>query len=239
MHIKKKIVKKLMPSPVKARHIHYSMLFSVDDDISTATDHLISLAVEAVRCAQKVSLEDIAKRMSGPPYYVNIWPGEHYRLLAGFVLALNPKLIIEIGTATGLSALSMKKYLSPDAKLATFDLIDWQGYPNSCLKNDDFKDGRIVQHTDDLSQSSGVAKHRNLLENADLIFIDAEKDGMMEQKFLDNFRDISFCRDPIIIFDDIRLWNMLKIWREISLPKLDLTSFGHWTGTGIVQWNNK
>ena len=39
----------------------------------------------------------------------------------------------------------------------------------------------------------------------------------------------------LILLDDIRLWKMLKIWREISMPKLDLTSFGHWSGTGIVQ----
>jgi hypothetical protein len=39
-----------------------------------------------------------------------------------------------------------------------------------------------------------------------------------------------------LVFDDIRIWNMLRIWREIVRPKLDLTSFGHWTGTGIVDW---
>jgi len=40
-----------------------------------------------------------------------------------------------------------------------------------------------------------------------------------------------------VLFDDIRLWNMLDIWRSIDFPKLDLTSFGHWSGTGVVQWN--
>lgn len=41
---------------------------------------------------------------------------------------------------------------------------------------------------------------------------------------------------PILVFDDIRAWNMLAIWREIRMPKLDLTSFGHWSGTGLVDW---
>lgn len=36
--------------------------------------------------------------------------------------------------------------------------------------------------------------------------------------------------------DDIRVWTMLKTWREISYPKLDLTSFGHWSGTGIIEF---
>jgi hypothetical protein len=38
------------------------------------------------------------------------------------------------------------------------------------------------------------------------------------------------------MFDDIRLWNMLRTWRTINRPKLDLTSFGHWSGTGLVDW---
>lgn len=37
-------------------------------------------------------------------------------------------------------------------------------------------------------------------------------------------------------FDDIRLWNMLRIWREIRLPKMDMTSFGPWCGTGLCEW---
>lgn len=38
------------------------------------------------------------------------------------------------------------------------------------------------------------------------------------------------------LFDDIRVWNMLAIWRGIRRPKLDLTSFGHWSGTGLVDY---
>jgi len=30
---------------------------------------------------------------------------------------------------------------------------------------------------------------------------------------------------------------MLKIWRDIQEPKMDMTSFGNWTGTGFVEWN--
>jgi hypothetical protein len=29
---------------------------------------------------------------------------------------------------------------------------------------------------------------------------------------------------------------MLAIWRRIRRPKLDFTSFGHFTGTGLVLW---
>lgn len=74
------------------------------------------------------------------------------------------------------------------------------------------------------------------MEKANLIFIDAEKDGITEKKFLENFYKVDFEEKVMILLDDIRLWNMLKIWRDISRPRLDLTSFGHWSGTGIVEW---
>ena len=236
MNPKRSIIKKLMPVPIEVRHYEYSMLFSLDDDKSQPSEYLISTSLEAIEHTRKVSLNDISQRIDKAPYYPNIWPGEHYRLLAGFVLTLKPKLVIEIGTATGVSALSIKKYLSSESKIITFDVIDWKSYPEVCLREDDFKDGRLIQYIDDLSDLSIVHKYKDLLKEADMIFIDAAKDGIMEQKFMDNFHTITFNRKPLLIFDDIRIWNMLKIWRNISLPNMDLTSFGHWTGTGIVEW---
>lgn len=76
------------------------------------------------------------------------------------------------------------------------------------------------------------------MEKANLIFIDAEKDGITEEKFLEKFYEVDFEEKVVILLDDIRLWNMLKIWRDISRPKLDLSSFGHLAGTGIVEWTD-
>ena len=75
------------------------------------------------------------------------------------------------------------------------------------------------------------------LRSADLFFIDAAKDGVMEHHFIKNLKAIGLKPNAVVLFDDIRLWNMLDIWRSIDFPKLDLTSFGHWSGTGVVQWN--
>jgi hypothetical protein len=41
----------------------------------------------------------------------------------------------------------------------------------------------------------------------------------------------------LVVFDDIRVMNMVATWRRIARPKLDLTSFGHWSGTGLIDWN--
>ena len=238
MSITRKIGKKLLPSPVNARHYEYSMLFSADDDKGNPSERLINLAIESVKCAQHTNLDDIAER-SKPENFLDVWPGEHYKLLAGIVQVMKPKLVIEIGTAKGLSSLSMKKFLSEDAKIITFDIIPWEKYPGgNYLRGEDFTDGQLIQYPDDLSDRKEFQKHADMLKHANLIFADAAKDGTQEQLFINNFKTIKFNNPPIIIFDDIRLWNMLKIWREISMPKLDITSFGHWSGTGLVEWDN-
>ena len=238
MSVSKKIAKRLMPSPVNARHAEHSMLYSADDDFSTASERLIDVALESVKCARKISLSDIIARAASEKF-METWPGEHYKLLAGFVQYLQPKLIVEIGTAKGLSALSMKKFLPSDSSIVTFDIFSWKSYPGgNFLKDEDFSDKRLTQFTDDLSTKEGLHKHVELLKKADLFFVDAAKDGTQERLFINNFKTLKFENSPIFIFDDIRLWNMLKIWREISMPKLDITSFGHWSGTGLVDWKN-
>lgn len=235
--VRNRLIRRLLPRPVDARHAEYSMVFSADDDYGRPKDDLIRLALQAIQKALVTDLSDVSRRIRSGPRYPDVWPGEHYKILAGFVQALQPKVIVEIGTYTGLSALALKKYLPADGKLVTFDLVGWHEFADRALIEEDFADGRLEQQLADLSDPAVVERHLPLLKSADLLFIDAAKDGIQEQRFLDNFTRIRFDKPPLLIFDDIRVWNMLKIWRRIQHPKLDLTSFGHWSGTGLVSWN--
>lgn len=166
----------------------------------------------------------------------NAWPGEHYRLLAAIVSCLQPKVVVEIGTATGMSSLAMKRTLPADGKITTFDLLPWKGYPRGVLREDDFADGRLEQRLDDLSTPAGWRANDELLRSAELIFVDAKHDGAQEREFLRGFDEVGLEKAPLVVFDDIRVWGMLSFWQEISRPKLDLTSFGHWSGTGLVDY---
>ena len=158
MSFKNKLAHKIMPSPVDARHYEYSMLFSADDEKAKPTQRLIDLALDSAKVASATSLDEIASRTL-PENYLDVWPGEHYKLLAGIIQVMNPKLVIEIGTAKGLSSLSMKKFLAQDAKIITYDIIDWKDYPTgNYLKEEDFQDGRLIQFTDDLSSEEGFKK---------------------------------------------------------------------------------
>lgn len=228
----------VLPPPITARHCEYSMLLSADDDLMRPTERLIDIALKAVQAARSVDVSPLASRIRGATRYAEVWPGEHYKLLAGLVKVLEARSIVEIGTATGLSALAMLLEMPSEGRVTTFDVVPWPHYiDGTVLVNEDFADGRLVQVIDDLQQQALVEKHRVLLESADFIFIDAAKDGLMEQRFIDNFKLLRFRRSPIVMFDDIRVWNMLGTWRRLDRPKLDLTSFGHWSGTGLVDWS--
>ena len=86
----------------------------------------------------------------------------------------------------------------------------------------------------DARATLGFKKHLSLLNHAELIFCDVPKDGVFEQKFLTNMSLVRPTSTCLLVLDDIRLLNMIDIWRAIRSPKLDLTSFGHWAGTGLV-----
>jgi hypothetical protein len=80
------------------------------------------------------------------------------------------------------------------------------------------------------------ANCRDSLSEADLIFVDGPKDGTTEGVFLSLLEKVPFRRSPIVVFGDIRLMSMVDVWRGIQRPKMDMTSFGHWSGTGLVDW---
>jgi predicted O-methyltransferase YrrM len=226
----------VLPLPsFTARHWERSLIMSADDDVAP-TPRLIEMSMEAVAAAQQIDLHHLRDRQPGPTYFAEVWPGHHYRLLAAFVQTRQAKNVIEIGTATGLSALAMISRLPADGRLTTFDIVRWSEYPGSVLREGDFADGRLVQHIDDLSDQAATQRYADLLRTADIIFIDAKHDGIQEQQFLDNFESIPFAQPPLLVFDDIRQWDMLGFWRSIRKPKLDITSFGSWSGTGLVDW---
>jgi predicted O-methyltransferase YrrM len=221
---------------LKVRHSIPTYALSLDDELNCPNKRLIEIGLEAARRAFDIDLYPIANLFpEDTARFLNIWPGEHYRLLAALVEVLEPSLVIEIGTATGASCLTMKNFIPQNGRIVTYDIVPWDQYPGSGLKTTNF-DSQLEQRVIDLTDINQADSQYSLLKEADLIFVDAAKDGKMENIFCEMFDNIRFTQKPIIVFDDIKFMSMLEVWRKIKHPKLDITSFGHWSGTGMVEW---
>lgn len=200
---------------------------------SEPSERLVDLAMKAAERARHLKIEGAEERGMGR---MNKWPGEHYRMLAALVAELKARTVVEIGTYQGRASYAMRSQLPPDGRLVSFDVVPWTSVHPVLLKPEDFADGRMRQEIADLRDFNVMKRYADLLRDADFILVDAAKDGVMERLFLDNFRKLGLPKGPVVMFDDIHEWKMLKIWHELPEPKLDITSFAHWTGSGLVDW---
>jgi hypothetical protein len=85
-----------------ARHKEPSIIVSLDDELAPPTKRLLDVALGAVDRAHSVEFRTLARRTSAEGRLHEVWPGEHYRLLAGLVAELGARNVIEIGTSTGV-----------------------------------------------------------------------------------------------------------------------------------------
>jgi predicted O-methyltransferase YrrM len=222
-----------------ARHKEPSIIVSADDELPRPTKRLLDVALGAVGRARGVVFHTLARRTSAEPRWHEVWPGEHYKLLAGLVAELGARNVVEIGTSTGMGTLAIAEALPPNGAITTFDIAPWRRFQKTWMTADDFSGGRITQEIADIAKPGAIACYRELFQEADFIFIDGPKDGITEAKFIEALASLALHRNPVVMFDDIRVLNMIEIWRRLGRPKLDVTSFGHWSGTGLVDWNGR
>jgi predicted O-methyltransferase YrrM len=217
--------------PVSARHVEWSAIASTDDEPAQPTDQLLGLALAAAERARHLRLDEIGQRcgtrLEGS--WVNHWPGEHYRLLASLVEVAGVRRAVEVGTYTGMGALALA---GPGVVVQTYDLVPWDQVPNTLLRREDFY-GRISQRIGDLAGANYFDSQLDDLRAADLILVDGPKDGVFEPAFLARLLPV-LRAGQVLVLDDIRKLQMLQTWRDLPLPKLDVTSLGHWSGTGLA-----
>lgn len=246
------MIKNYYPKSEYMQYIHliFNKLFSPfkDSSIQLSWIHqnqlqknldqeLLNIAIEIISNTPHVNLSELYSRQKEGKEWLKIFPGEHYNLLASAIQTLQPKIIIEIGTHLGHASLTLKKFANDNSKVYTFDVFKWDQFTDTCFVKSDF-DNKLEQIVVDLTIYENCLEYKEILKNADLIFIDALKDGKQEYLFIENFKKIGLKESCHIIFDDIRVQNMIKFWNELEMPKIDLTSFGHWSGTGLVKWKN-
>ncbi len=224
--------------PVKSpiRHAVDTLAYSLDDDIAP-NDFLISLAGNAIQGAWNTKINLANPKELDDSIFFDVYPGEHYRLLKALAIELAPEKVVEIGTYTGMGSLSLCQGLPDTSKVHTFDIVPWNELPTH-LNQDLFDSGQLTQYLTDLADPNNFSQYLDLLESADFIFCDGPKDGQFEYKFVSHLTKLKPTERRILMLDDIRFKNMIDLWRSIESPKLDLSSFGHWSGTGLVDISN-
>ena len=217
---------------VTARHAELSVISSVDDLHPGSNGFLIELLLDAARAATLIDLSPLAGRCQTPEdrLFVETWPGEHYRLLPALAKTLDATSVVEVGTYLGQGTLALA--LGAE-KVITYDIAAWTAFPSTVLLDSDFETG-IEQRIGDLSDPEYFDSQLDTLMAADLIFVDGPKDGTFERIFGTRLYEAIAGTGKVVIWDDIRLLSMVDIWRKFDVYKLDATSFGHWSGTGLT-----
>jgi hypothetical protein len=210
------------------RHVISSEFFSLDDDPATQNFSDYPFVIEALLLASFNKIE--------PDFeWANIYPGEHYRLLSGLISVLKPSLCVDIGTYRGCSARVMLDNSESSSRVYTFDIEDYNSFDWTVLKESDFIEKKLTFVKEDLGDKKVFEKYAELFQEADFIMLDGPKNDVFEALFLSQLSQINLKRKPRWLFiDDIRFRNMQHLWRLIQSPKLDLSSFGHFSGSGLV-----
>ena len=150
---------------------------------------------------------------------------EHYRLLTYFARRLGGYLV-DIGTNMGSSAIALAS--NPFATVFTFDIRDWYlGMQERRPDNINVIVGDFLDFVDE-----------DIIKRADLIFLDIDHSGRLENVFIDLLRTVKF--EGLLLIDDIHhpgYPNMKLTWERLSdLRRTDLTEYGHISGTGAVSF---
>lgn len=210
------------------RHLIESVVISVDDDPAVQNFDQYAFIASLIFEASRLKLD-----IPGP--FVNAFPGDHYRLLAALVKIVQPQLMVDIGTFTGLSARVMGEYSAENAEVITYDIAPYEEFVDTVLSAELCSKHNIFQKVEDLSDSLVFGSNTIVLQDADFIMCDGPKDNKFEPTFLQRLSQVNMPhKKRWLLLDDIRFLDMVGLWRAIQSPKIDLTSFGHFSGTGLV-----
>ena len=175
---------------------------------------------------EQLSMNDLVKYISWSPdasRYFQLNPGqEHYKLLK--YLSINYKgEIADIGTYRGASALALSA--NSDVHVTTYDCLNV--IPDNCIS--------ILSKENITMKVNDCKEEFNQILKADIIFFDIDHTGQTETWFVNELVNNNY--KGLLFLDDIYLnKEMTYFWSNIpsQLKKIDLTSIGHFSGTGVV-----
>jgi hypothetical protein len=157
-------------------------------------------------------------------------PGkQHYRLLSYLSTLYNDSVIIDIGSHRGSSALALS--YNTRNNIISYDIVD-------NIKNDQIKTRSNINFTIQ-NIFADFNLYKDVLLTAPIILLDIDPHhGHMEYQLYqwlknNNYQGLLVC-DDIWHFEGMRnnFWYLVE-----DNYKFDVTEYGHWSGTGIITFN--
>lgn len=157
---------------------------------------------------------------------------QHYRLLSYISTLFDNSNIIDIGSHRGYSALALS--YNKSNTIYSFDIVD-------NVRNNVKHVNNIHFIQDNVFENEGREKWKFIILSCPFIFMDVDPhNGTMELDMYNYLKSINY--KGFIICDDIWFFKEMRdnFWYKINDDeRFDITDVGHWSGTGIINFNNE
>lgn len=153
---------------------------------------------------------------------------QEYRLYSYLSTLFNDIKILDIGTYNGRSAVSLSH--NENNKVISYNINDDIKDLNHKIYTKSNIEFLIKNVLDDLNEE--------FLNDVKIVLIDIDHFYTIEKLIIDKLKELNY--DGIILLDDIihpspkEFEAMQKLWNEIEDEKYDITKYGHWSGTGLI-----
>ncbi len=158
----------------------------------------------------------------------------YYHWLAAAVAEKQPKVILELGTNRGASAIAMWSTKAADAWLVTIDIQDCSPYFPYQLDEDDHVFFLIENDLEPEIFEQALSLH-DIPGSVDFLFIDTDHRAEHFRKEWAIYRDW-LADGAIVAVDDINVNDMREAWDELPYEKLDITADCHYSGFGVLRF---
>lgn len=186
-------------------------------------DKILAITKEELDALDMSPYRDTQSKTGAPvEWFFGNAGDEHYRLLMKISTFFDGKTLYDIGTYQGSSALALAH--NDTNFVLSFDIALNDIAPKLKKPNMNFMLGDVLN-----LDMAGVA-------NSPFVMLDTVHDGSYENRFYHMLKYNGF--KGLLFLDDIYLNDAMRIfWDSITEPKYDLTSVGHFSGNGIVDFS--
>jgi len=166
---------------------------------------------------------------------------EHYKLLSYLVKQFPQQTIIgDIGSASGHSAIALSA--NPNVAVISYDIMDhFARFADQHMGKLTMKDHpRVYFRLANCLEPNEIT----IIKNLPFLFLDIDPhDGIQEINIISELIKVGFA--GIIVCDDIHLNAQMEDWWSVKMPaffpqlkRVDLTKYGHWSGTGAIVFDS-